>query len=164
MSHFRTLKDKYIDPKEVSFARIAWKKEGKTLVTLNGSFDLLHAGHLKIFEEAALQGDLLLVALNSDLSIQAYKSPLRPIIPLEYRLQMIAALEMVDFVTFFEETTPLALLSQLCPDVHVNGAEYGKNCIEKETVEKAGGRIHIVDLKLGLSTSNIVKKIKSLCV
>jgi rfaE bifunctional protein nucleotidyltransferase chain/domain len=103
------------------------------------------------------------MALNSDRSIQQYKSPLRPIIPLEFRLQMIAALFMVDYVTWFEETDPRNLLAKIKPDVHVNGAEYGENCIEAEVVKAGGGRVHIVSLIAGLSTSKIIEKIKITC-
>lgn len=138
------------------------RREGKTIATLNGSFDLLHAGHLEIIYEASKQADLLIVALNSDSSIQCYKSSNRPIIPLEYRLQMMAAIEFVDYVTWFDETDPLRLLSLIKPDVHVNGAEYGENCIEAETVQQCGGRIHIVKLIPGLSTSAILQKIATL--
>ncbi len=164
MLHFRRFNTKYVDPEALEDTVLALKKEGKKIVTVNGSFDLLHAGHLKILEEAARQGDILFVALNTDRSIQTYKSPLRPVIALEHRLQMMAALEMVDFVTWFDETSPIALLSKIKPHVHVNGAEYGENCIEAETVREGGGRIHIVNLVPGLSTSLIFEKMKTLCV
>ena len=154
---------KYIDPDHLDEKAQELKRRGKTLVTLNGSFDLMHAGHLQILYQASLQGDLLIVALNTDRSIQAYKSPERPIIPLEYRLQMMAALEMVDYVTWFDETDPREVLKKIQPHVHVNGAEYGENCIEAETVRSHGGRIHIVGLVPGLSTSQIMQKIKGLC-
>jgi rfaE bifunctional protein nucleotidyltransferase chain/domain len=154
---------KFIDPSELEQKIEAIKASGKTIATLNGSFDLMHAGHLEMIYQASLCADVLLVALNSDKSIQQYKSPLRPIIPLEYRMQMMAALEMVDFVTFFEETDPRVLLKKIKPHVHVNGAEYGENCIEAEVVKENGGRIHIVSLVPGLSTSRIIQKIKTLC-
>ena len=77
-------------------------------------------------------------------------------------MQMIAALGCVDYVTSFEETTPIEILDIIKPNIHVNGAEYGENCIEREVVEKNGGTIHIVNLKPGLSTSEIIKKIKTL--
>jgi rfaE bifunctional protein nucleotidyltransferase chain/domain len=140
------------------------RSQGATIATLNGSFDLLHAGHLEMIYQASLQADVLIVALNTDSSIQQYKSPLRPIIPLEFRIQMMAALGMVDYVTWFEETDPRRLLGEICPNVHVNGAEYGENCIEAETVRSSGGRIHIVSLVPGLSTSKIIKKIVETCV
>jgi rfaE bifunctional protein nucleotidyltransferase chain/domain len=143
------------------------KAQQQTIVTLNGSFDLLHAGHLQIIFEASQLGDILIVALNSDQSIQQYKNPKGPIICLEYRLQMMAALEFVNFVIAFEETNPCVLLSQIQPDIHVNGSEYGENCIEAETVRSYGGKIHIVQLIPGLSTTTIIQKIQqrnSLCV
>lgn len=152
---------KVIAPEKLEILGESLRKVGKSIVTLNGSFDLMHAGHLQIIYEASLQGDVLIVALNSDASIKQYKSPKRPIIPLEYRLQMMAALEFVDYVTWFEETDPRNLLSKIKPNVHANGSEYGENCIEAETVKSHGGIIHIVQLVPSLSTSEIIKKIKS---
>jgi rfaE bifunctional protein nucleotidyltransferase chain/domain len=157
------IQQKYIRREDLSAKVAQLRSEGKSIGTLNGSFDLMHAGHLEMIYQASLQADILIVALNTDASIKKYKSPLRPIIPLEYRMQMMAALEMVDFVTWFDETDPRSLLDLIRPDVHSNGAEYGKNCIEAEVVKKHGGRIHIVSLVPGLSTSNIIKKIKELC-
>jgi rfaE bifunctional protein nucleotidyltransferase chain/domain len=156
-------KAKILPPEELEERVAALKREGKTIATLNGSFDLLHAGHLEMIYQASLQADVLLMALNTDRSIQQYKSPLRPIIPLEYRLQMIAALFMVDYVTWFDETDPRVLLGKIKPHVHVNGAEYGENCIEAEVVKAGGGRIHIVSLVPGLSTSKIIERIKHTC-
>ena len=137
------------------------RKKKKTVATLNGSFDLLHAGHLQIIYEAKQTADILIVALNSDASIKAYKSVDRPIIPLEYRLQMMAALQFVDYITWFDETDPIKILEVIKPDVHVNGSEYGENCIEAEIVKKYGGKIHIVEKIDGLSTSQIISKIKN---
>ena len=121
---------------------------------------MLHAGHLQIIYEASLQGDVLIVALNSDASIKKYKSIKRPIIPLKYRLMMLAALEFVDYVTYFEETDPCRILGVIKPDVHVNGKEYGETCIEADTVKKNGGRLHLVELVPSLSTTKIIEKIK----
>ncbi len=134
----------------------------KKIVTLNGSFDLLHAGHLYILREAKNQGDFLILALNSDESVRKNKGDKRPIIPLPYRIQMVASLEMVDYVTWFEEEDPRALLKTIRPDVHVNGAEYGPNCIEAETVKKYGGKLHLALRLPSLSTSEIIAKIKDL--
>lgn len=155
-------KKKTIAPEHLAEKVQELRRQGKTIATLNGSFDLMHAGHLHIIYEASKVADVLIVALNTDKSIQQYKSVNRPIIPLEYRIQMMAALEFVDFVTWFDETDPLKILSVIKPDVHVNGAEYGANCIEAETVKSNGGRIHIVELVPGLSTSQVIKKICSL--
>lgn len=152
---------KYIPPSQLEKSISKLRQEGKTLATLNGSFDLLHAGHLQIIFEASQQADVLIVALNTDASIQKYKSPFRPIIPLEYRLQMMSALGFVDYVTWFDETDPRQLLEIIKPDVHVNGSEYGLNCIEADVVKAHGGKIHIVSLVPGLSTTQILQKISS---
>jgi D-glycero-beta-D-manno-heptose 1-phosphate adenylyltransferase len=154
--------NKYIQPLDLSQKVKELRDKEKTIATLNGSFDLLHAGHLQILYEASQQADILIVALNSDSSIKQYKSPLRPIIPLEYRLQMMSALGFVDYVTWFDDTDPRRLLNIIKPDVHVNGAEYGENCIEAETIKSHGGRIHIVKLVPGLSTTQILEKIAAL--
>lgn len=151
------------DRLEAKIAEI--RKEGKRIATLNGSFDLLHAGHLYVIYEAAQMADILLIAVNSDASVQAYKSPKRPIISLSYRMEMLTALAFVDYVTWFDETDPRQLLSKVRPDVHVNGGEYGENCIEADVVKKGGGSLHLVERIPGLATSEIIQKIEGLkCV
>lgn len=155
-------KKKLIFPEELHSKVAGIRAQNHTIATLNGSFDLMHAGHLQIIYEASLTANTLIVALNSDSSIKKYKSSQRPIIPLEYRLQLMAALAFVDYVTWFEETDPCRLLEIIKPDVHVNGAEYGENCIEADIVKNNGGKIHIVKLVPGLSTSMILNKIVSI--
>lgn len=163
-SAFKTAcRKKWIEPSELELRCEEIRRTGATMATLNGSFDLLHAGHLEIIYQASLQADLLLMALNTDASIKKYKSPLRPIVPLEYRLQMVSALEMVDYVTWFDETDPRRILSLIRPNVHVNGSEYGKECIEAKTIEEGGGHVHIVSLVPGLSTSDLIKTIRDTC-
>lgn len=157
------LMSKVIEPLHLERVVAELRAQGKSIVTLNGSFDLLHAGHLEMIFQASCQGDVLMMLLNTDRSIQEYKSPLRPIIPLESRLKMVAALEMVDYVSWFDETDPCKILSQIKPAVHVNGAEYGVNCIEAEVVRANGGKMHIVELVPGLSTSAIIRKIIDTC-
>ena len=153
------LRKKLIEPLALEEKISELRMSHLTLATLNGSFDLLHAGHLYIINEASKQADRLIVALNSDDSIQRYKNPNRPIISLNYRLEIIAALEFVDFVTWFEEIDPRILLRKIKPNVHVNGEEYRTNCIEAEVVEACGGRLHFVDRIPSLSTSNIINDI-----
>ena len=152
---------KVLSPEDLKRGIAEIRREGHTLATLNGSFDLLHAGHLQIIFEASQTADILIVALNTDRSIKSYKGPSRPIIPLESRLQMMAALEFVDHVTWFDEADPIQLLSIIKPDVHVNGAEYGENCLEAEAVLSHGGKIHIANLVPNLSTTEILKKIRA---
>jgi D-glycero-beta-D-manno-heptose 1-phosphate adenylyltransferase len=123
---------------------------------VNGSFDVLHSGHLHILSEARRQGDVLVVGLNSDASVRRYKGPDRPIVPERQRAEMLLALRMVDYVHVFDEADPIAFLEEVRPDVHVNGAEYGEDCVESETVRHRGGRLHLVDRIAGLSTSGLV--------
>lgn len=154
------LTKKLLDPQALEETALRLREQKLTIATLNGSFDLLHAGHLWIIEQASCQADRLIVALNSDSSIQKYKSPSRPIVPLPYRLQMMAALEFVDYVTWFDETDPCELILKIRPDVHVNGAEYGVQCIEAEAVKACGARLHLVERIPSLSTSELIAKIR----
>jgi rfaE bifunctional protein nucleotidyltransferase chain/domain len=157
------LQKKLIEPADIEEKTRDLRLQGKTIATLNGSFDLLHTGHLFMIHEASKQADFLIVALNSDPSVRKYKSKNRPIIALKGRLEMVAALEFVDFVTWFDEADPRELLSRIRPDVHVNGEEYGVRCIEAEVIEAHGGKLHLVKRIEGLSTSAIVERIKA-CV
>lgn len=135
------------------------KSQGKTIVTYNGSFDILHVGHIRSLEEAKSLGDVLIVPVNSDKSIRVNKGPNRPINPEAERAEMIAALGAVDYVVIFNEQDPRKILATIKPDIHANGADYGYNCIEKDVVEKNGGKIHILKWQPGLSTTNLINKI-----
>lgn len=158
----RTSKEKVVALSTAVERVNALRTEGKTVVTANGAFDIMHAGHVAFLEQARAQGDVLVVGINSDASVQAYKSPLRPIIGETDRAHMVAALECVDLVFLFDESDPREWLGQIKPDVHVNGAEYGAECIEREVVEQGGGRISLVEAVRGLSTSNIIQRIVEL--
>ena len=154
---------KITPPEAIETVIEEYRDQGLTIATLNGSFDLLHAGHLHILYEAKEQADILCIALNSDDSIKRYKGEDRPIIPLKFRLQMIAALDPVDCVTWFEEDDPCEILRLIRPDVHVNGVEYGSNCVEADLVEEMGAELYLVERIPSLATSHIIEKIK-LCV
>ena len=129
------------------------KPNGRRVVFTNGCFDLLHPGHIRSLELARALGDVLIVGLNSDASVRSHKGPTRPIISDRGRAEMLLALRVVDYVHIFDEPDPIAFLSELNPDVHVNGAEYGENCIERDVVIRNGGRLHLVDRIPNLSTS-----------
>jgi D-beta-D-heptose 7-phosphate kinase/D-beta-D-heptose 1-phosphate adenosyltransferase len=135
---------------------VTLRAKGKRIVTINGSFDILHSGHLYILNEARRLGDVLIVGLNSDKSVASCKGPGRPFVDEHRRAEMLLALRAVDYVHVFDEPDPIAFLREVNPDVHVNGSEYGEDCIESETVKQGGGRIHIVNRLPGLSTSNII--------
>ena len=126
----------------------------------NGCFDLLHPGHLALLEAARREGDLLVVALNSDASVRRLKGEGRPIVPQAERAEVLLALEPVDAVVLYEEDTPLALVRALLPDVLVKGSDWAEDAIVgRAEVEAAGGRVVLVDLLPGRSSSAIVERI-----
>lgn len=147
------------EPKEIGEIIQRLKKQGKKIVTYNGSFDLLHSGHIASIHEAKEQGDILIIPINSDKSIRTYKGPNRPIVSQGDRAKILAALESVDYVTIFDDINPKKILALLKPNIHCNGLDWGKNCIERETVEQNGGRIHILKWKKDQSSSRLIKKI-----
>jgi rfaE bifunctional protein nucleotidyltransferase chain/domain len=120
------------------------RKQGKTIVTLNGSFDLIHSGHIYMFQEAKKQGDILILGLNSDKSYKEYKDKRGPLISEKHRAAMLAALADIDYIVLFDETTPIRFLKTVKPDVHCNGSEYGKDCIESETLKHINTRLHVI--------------------
>lgn len=133
---------------------------GKKVVFTNGCFDLLHSGHLYVFEEAKKCGDILVVALNSDDSITRLKGETRPIQPLSERARLIAALGVVDYVSVFTQNTATEFLQFLKPDVMVKGGDYKPETLpEYDMVTAFGGSVVIVNYQQGLSTTNIVGRI-----
>jgi rfaE bifunctional protein nucleotidyltransferase chain/domain len=132
------------------------RKKRKKIVTLNGTFDILHKGHEKIIDEAKKQGDVLFVGVNSDRSVKKNKGQDRPLNDENSRAKMMANFDSVDYVFIFDEDTPIKFIEEIRPDVHVNGSEYGDECIEAETVIKYGGIIHVVRLLEGYSTTNMI--------
>ncbi len=136
------------------------KKEGKRIVTSNGSFDMLHAGHVRSLEEAKKQGDVLIVAVNSDSSVRLYKGPNRPIVPERERAEILSALAPVDYVALFDEINPKAILEKIKPHVHCNGSDWGKHCVEREVVERHGGKIHVLRWTESRSTTDSIKRIQ----
>jgi len=139
------------------------KEQRKKIVGVTGTFDLFHEGHLEILLQAKAQGDYLIVGLNSDKSVGLYKGNNRPIIKEKSRARILSALECVDSVVLFDELEiSIPLVNLIKPDVYVEGSEYGENCIAAETLKKFGGRIYLVDKFKDISTSGLIKKIKSL--
>ncbi len=144
--------------------REAARRAGRVVVWTNGTFDLLHPGHVSSLQASRTLGDLLVVGLNSDASVRGYKGPTRPILTQDERAAMLAALECVDYVIVFDEPTPEAALARLKPDVHCKGAEYapphGRPVPERAVVEGYGGRIEYLPLVPGLSTTDLLKRIR----
>lgn len=137
----------------------AWRLTGKTVSFTNGVFDLLHEGHIASLSQAAAEGDLLIVALNSDASVKRLKGPTRPVNGQDARALVMASLVMVDAVIIFEEDTPLELIKALLPDVMVKGGDYTVEQIagSKEVLAN-GGRVVINQLIEGVSTTNIIAR------
>ena len=136
------------------------KKQGKKIVFTNGCFDLFHAGHLSYLEKTKNFGDILVIGVNSDDSVRALKGHQRPLVSATYRMQVLAGLECVDFVVPFDELDPLNLIKSIKPDVLVKGADYKKeDIIGYKTVTSYGGKVRVIDLVDGLSTSELLRKI-----
>jgi D-glycero-beta-D-manno-heptose 1-phosphate adenylyltransferase len=142
------------------------KEQGKRIVTINGSFDVLHIGHIKMLEEAKQQGDVLFLGLNSDESVREWKKIVknpnwhkRPINPSWARAEMLAALEYVDYIEIYDETECMPFLENIKPHIHVNGSDYGEECVEAPLVKKHGGKIHIVKFIEGFSSTKLIDKI-----
>lgn len=135
------------------------KKQGKKIVTTNGCFDILHLGHIRYLQEAKSLGDILIVGVNSDVSVRKLKGLERPINKETDRAEVLAALEAIDYVIIFPEDTPEKLLGVIQPHVHVKGGDYtGKELPEKKVVEACGGKVHCVSHVPGFSTTEILKK------
>lgn len=131
------------------------------LVFTNGCFDVLHRGHVEYLHHARSMGDLLVVGVNTDASVERLKGPGRPVVPQDDRALVVAALESVDGVTLFHEDTPRAIISALLPDVLVKGGDYTLDQVAgREAVEESGGEVHLIPLIRGRSTSHILRTIK----
>ncbi len=136
------------------------KKKRRKIVFTNGCFDLLHYGHVKYLEDAKRKGDILVVAINSDVSVRKIKGKERPIIGQNDRLSLIAALESVDYVILFNEETPLKVIKELKPDILVKGADWdSKQIVGSEVVLSYGGKVSTIKLIKDRSTTNLIKKI-----
>lgn len=137
------------------------KERGETIVMTNGCFDMLHAGHIMYLQEARQKGHRLIVAVNSDESVRELKGPTRPIHPLDQRMELLAALRDVDWVVPFFDETPQKLISQVLPDILVKGGDYEVEQIAgHKEVLAAGGSVHVLGFREGISTSKTIERIK----
>jgi rfaE bifunctional protein nucleotidyltransferase chain/domain len=144
---------------ELVSKRAEWKRAGKTVVFTNGCYDILHPGHIRLLERSRSLGDVLILALNTDASVQRLKGPSRPLISQSERAEMALALQAVDALTFFDEDTPRELIAAVLPDVLVKGADWSHFIAGREEVEASGGKVLALPLEPGYSTTNIVDKI-----
>jgi D-beta-D-heptose 7-phosphate kinase/D-beta-D-heptose 1-phosphate adenosyltransferase len=139
----------------------AQRRAGRRVVFTNGVYDLLHPGHVRYLQAARAEGDVLVVAVNSDRSVRSNKGPTRPITPAPERAEILAALACVDAAVIFNEDTPAEIIRRIQPDVLVKGADWAADAIVgRDTVEARGGRVVRVPVEQGWSTSAIIEKIQ----
>ncbi len=149
-----------LNHEELSKKLEALKAGGKKIVFTNGCFDLLHVGHVRYLRGAKALGDVLVLALNSDASVERLKGKGRPLLPLEDRLGILSAFEMVDYVTSFEEDTASPLLLKLKPHIHAKGTDYRPDTVpEKDTLASFGGKTAVVGDPKDHATRDLIKEI-----
>lgn len=138
--------------------RAEWRTAGKRVVFTNGCYDILHPGHIHLLEQARSLGDVLVLALNTDASVQRLKGPTRPLLSEQDRAALATHLEAVDAVTLFDEDTPRELIAAVLPDVLVKGADWSHFIAGREEVEAAGGQVLALPLEVGYSTTHIIER------
>lgn len=154
--------NKILDRKKLKDKLDSLRGKGKKIAFTNGCFDILHVGHVRYLKEAKKTADILVLALNSDSSVRSLKGEKRPLVPEEERAEILAALECVDFVTIFPESTPLDLITYLKPDILIKGGDWTEEkVVGRDEVKSWGGRLVLVPEVKGRSTTNIVEKIKT---
>jgi len=139
------------------------KSHGKIVVTTNGCFDILHAGHVRYLQEAKKLGDILIVGVNSDKSTRMNKGKNRPIVPEAERMEMLAALECIDYVFKFDDKIPNKWVEKIKPNFHVKACDKNydiEQCVERFSVEKSGGKVVLIPKTKGKSTTNIIAEIQ----
>jgi len=153
---------KFKKPADLVKIRSQLKHKGKKVVFTNGCFDLLHSGHIHLFREAKKKGDVFIVAVNDDSSIKKIKGASRPIFPLKERIEILGAIEEIDYLTSFSEETPQKIIARLLPDVLIKGGDWRpEEVVGKREIEDAGGEVVIIPYLEGCSSSEIVKRIVS---
>jgi len=150
--------EKIVDKGKLKNIISSLKSKGKKVVFTNGCFDIIHAGHISYLKEAKNLGDILIIGLNSDSSVSKIKSG-RPIIPEKQRAEVLSALYMVDYITLFHEETPYELIKEIKPDILVKGSDWKEEDIVGRDIV---GKVHTIPFVEGVSTSQIIKKIKKL--
>ncbi|MBD3413031.1 MAG: D-glycero-beta-D-manno-heptose 1-phosphate adenylyltransferase [Candidatus Aminicenantes bacterium] len=145
---------------ELLLIRKSLKNKGKTMVMTNGCFDILHGGHIHLFKQAKKKGDVLVVALNDDSSIKKIKGPHRPVFKLAERIEILAAVEFIDYLVSFQEETPEKLISLILPHVLVKGGDWTKDqIVGRKEVESAGGQVVSIPYLPGSSSTEVIERI-----
>lgn len=154
------MKSKIISPQKIGALAQKLKRQGKKIITTNGAFDLFHVGHLRFLNNVKKHGDVLIVGLNTDASIRKRKGINRPVIPLKHRMEILAALPAVDYVTYFAEPTPEKMLTRIRPDMHIKDNGY-KDIAERPLIESFGGRVLLIPYTKETSTTKIIERVKN---
>ncbi len=156
----RTAASKIVSREAMKSECDSLRRQGRRIVFTNGCFDLLHAGHLDYIEFARQHGDVLVIGLNSDASVQRNKGPHRPIVPQAERARILAGLEAVDYVVIFDEDEPTELIRALRPHILVKGEDWRHYVAGREIVEAEGGRVVLAPLSAGKSTTGLIERIR----
>lgn len=155
--------NKVLSIDEVAGIIQAHRIHGKRIVFTNGCFDIFHHGHLRTLRKAAELGDILVLGINSDASVKRIKGNSRPVMPQAERVELVSAFELVDYVVVFDEDTPERLIQHVRPDILVKGSDWhGKQVVGADVVESRGGRVEFVDLVPGISTTNLIERIRAI--
>ena len=150
-----------LSEKALELALARERERGRTIAFANGCFDVLHVGHIRYLQDAKKEADVLVVGVNSDDSVRELKGEGRPVMPAAERAEIIAAIEGVDYVTIFDESSPARILGALKPDVHCKGTDYTADSVpERDVVRAYGGRVAIVGDPKEHSTSELLKKLR----
>lgn len=163
MKSIRKIKDKILTPQQAEKLCLKLRKKNKKIIFTNGCFDILHPGHIKYLEKARSKGDFFIVALDTDESVRALKGSDRPVNNLRSRQEVMAALECIDAVTYFENSNPLPIIHKVKPHILVKGGDWKiKDIIGSKEVLGWGGKVFSIAYIKGKSTTNIINKIRSL--
>lgn len=153
---------KVVDRKNIAGIVQDLHKQGKTVVTTNGCFDILHVGHVRYLQKTKTFADYSIVMLNSDKSVRSIKGPTRPVNNEADRAEILCALSCVDYVVLFDEDSPAGLIAEIKPDVHTKGADYTVETLpEAKVIMENGGRIEFISFVEGKSTTSIIEKMRS---
>lgn len=161
MKHLEKIYDKILDDKSLDKKLNLWREKGRTIVFSNGCFDILHRGHVEYLSKAADLGDILIIGLNTDDSVRRLKGQSRPVNDEKARAVVLAALEFVDAIMFFEEDTPYNLIKRVQPDVLVKGKDYkAEDIVGYDIVTAKGGKVETIELVEGFSTTKTIEKMR----
>lgn len=162
MRYLEKINDKILNENALLDRLKVWRREGKSIVFSNGCFDILHRGHVEYLSKAADLGDILVIGLNTDASVKRLKGPSRPVNDEKARAVVLAALQFVDAVVFFDEDTPYNLIKCVQPDVLVKGKDYkAEDIVGYDIVTNSGGRVETIELVEGFSTTKVIEALKS---